>query len=158
MGRTVRFAAWLVLLSSVGAAACGGRRSPAEPTGAPSEQARAYLDELIGLMQAHSINRLTIDWSAFRTTVFARAAGARSIPDTYPAIQVALDALGDGHSLYYASTGTYWSREAGGLWWVRRGHSGAACGNRVHQGARIQRDGRSGDGARQRPPAHHHVR
>ncbi len=105
MGRTVRFAGWLVLLASVGAAACG-RGAPAGPTGPPSEQARAYLDELIGLMQGHSINRLTIDWSAFRTKVFARAAGAQSIPDTYPAIQVALDALGDGHSVYYASTGT----------------------------------------------------
>ena len=106
LGRNVRLAACLVLLVGVWEAACGGRRSPAEPTGPPSEQAGAYLDELIGLMQAHSINRLTIDWSAFRTKVFARAAGAQSISDTYPAIQVALDALGDGHSLYYASTGT----------------------------------------------------
>jgi hypothetical protein len=106
VGRTVRFAGWLVLLACVGAAACGGHGAPAGPTGTPSEQARAYLDELIGLMQAHSINRLTIDWSAFRTRVFARAAGAQSIRDTYPAIQVALDALGDGHSVYYASTGT----------------------------------------------------
>jgi hypothetical protein len=102
----VRTAGWLLLLASVAAAACGGRRSPAEPSGPPSEQARAYLEELIGLMQAHSINRLTIDWSAFRTKVFARAVGAQSIQDTYPSIQVALDALGDGHSLYYASTGT----------------------------------------------------
>jgi len=60
----------------------------------------------MGLMQAHSINRLTIDWSDFRRTVLARAEGAQNITDTYPAIQVALDALGDGHSLYYASTGT----------------------------------------------------
>ena len=106
VGRTVRVAGWLVLLATVGGTACGGRGGPTEPTGAPSEQARAYLDELIGLMQAHSINRLTIDWSAFRSRVFAAAAGAQSIRDTSPAIQVALDALGDGHSLYYASTGT----------------------------------------------------
>jgi carboxyl-terminal processing protease len=96
----------LVVLATVGAAACGGRSSPAEPTGPPAAPAAAYLDELIGLMQAHSINRLTIDWSALRTRVFAEAAGAQSIPATYGAIQVALNALGDGHSLYYASTGT----------------------------------------------------
>jgi len=106
VGRTVRFAGWLVLLAAVGAASCGGRSSPAAPTGPPSGPARAYLDELIGLMQAHSINRLTIDWSDFRATVFARATGAQSIADTYLAIQFALDSLGDGHSLYYASTGT----------------------------------------------------
>ncbi len=80
MGRTVRFAGWLVLLAGVGAAACGGRPSPAAPTGPPSGPARAYLDELIGLMQAHSINRLTIDWSAFRTTVFARRPARRASP------------------------------------------------------------------------------
>ena len=98
---------WLTLLASIGAAACdGGRPSPAAPSGPPSEQARAYLDELIGLMQAHSINRLTIDWSAFRATVFARATGAQDIADTYPAIQLALDGLGDGHSVYYAANGT----------------------------------------------------
>jgi carboxyl-terminal processing protease len=105
-GRTARFAGWLVLLATVGAAACGGRSSPTEPTRPLSEQARAYLEELIGLMQAHSINRLKIDWSAFRTSVFAEAGGAQSIPATYGAIQVALNNLGDGHSLYYASTGT----------------------------------------------------
>ena len=103
---TRRRAGWLVLLATVGAATCGGGKSPAGPTGAPSAPAAAYVEELIGLMRAHSINRLTIDWSAFRTRVFAQAAGAQSIRDTYPAIQVALDALGDGHSLYYASTGT----------------------------------------------------
>ena len=99
-------ARWLVLLAAIGAAACGGGSAPTEPTGVPSAQARAYLDELIGLMQAHSINRQTIDWGAFRTRVFAAAGGAQSIPATYGAIQVALDGLGDGHSLYYASTGT----------------------------------------------------
>ena len=56
-------------------------------------------------MQVHSINRLTIDWSAFRTRVFSEAAGAQTIPATYGAIQVALNALGDGHSLFYTPTG-----------------------------------------------------
>jgi carboxyl-terminal processing protease len=102
--RTPRLAGLVVLLATVGA--CNGRPSPTGPTGAPSAPAAAYLDELIGLMQAHSINRLTIDWSAFRTKVFDAAAGAQTIPATYGAIQVALDGLGDGHSLYYASTGS----------------------------------------------------
>jgi hypothetical protein len=103
--RPIRLAWWLVLLTALGVSACGGRRAPAEPTGPPSEEARAYLDELIGLMQAHSINRLTIDWSALRERVFARAVGAETIQDTYPAIQVALDGLGDGHSVYYPTRG-----------------------------------------------------
>src|SRR5262245_49667401 len=88
VNRSARSAGWLVLLATIGAAGCGGSSAPTEPSGAPSERARAYLDELIGLMQAHSINRQTIDWSAFRTRVFAAAAGAQSISDTYGAIQV----------------------------------------------------------------------
>lgn len=97
---------WLVLIVTVGGSACGGGSSaPTEPT-SPSDRALAYLDELIDLMQAHSVNRLTIDWNGFRARVVAAARGAQSIPATYPAIQVALDGLGDGHSLYYTPTGT----------------------------------------------------
>ena len=102
----MRLAGWLVMLATVVGTACGGRSAPTQPSAPPSEQVRAYLDELIGLMQAHSLNRLTIDWSAFRATVFAQASGAQSIPASYPAIQAALNALGDGHSLYYAASGT----------------------------------------------------
>jgi hypothetical protein len=102
----MRLAGWLVVLATLAGTACGGRSAPTQPSGPPSGQAQAYLDELIGLMQAHSVNRLTIDWQAFRSKVFAQAPGAQTIRETYPAIQVALNELGDGHSLYYASTGT----------------------------------------------------
>jgi hypothetical protein len=95
-----------VLMAALGGTACGGRSAPTQPTGAPSERASAYLEELIGLMRAHSVNRLTIDWNALRSRVFAAAAGAQTIPNTYDAIQVALDGLGDGHSLYYTAAGT----------------------------------------------------
>ncbi|MEW5984111.1 MAG: S41 family peptidase [Acidobacteriota bacterium] len=95
----------LVFVVALSTIACGGSRAPTQPTGPNPEQARAYLDQLIGLMQANSINRLTIDWNSFRTTVFGQAAGAQTISDTYPAIRVALGLLGDGHSSYQASTG-----------------------------------------------------
>jgi len=95
--------AFLVVLTTIG---CGSGRAPTQPTGAISEQARAYLDELIGLMQAHSINRLTIAWSTFRANVFDRAAGAQTVSDTYPAIRLALELLGDGHSSFITPTGT----------------------------------------------------
>lgn len=63
-------------------------------------EAQAYLDELLGLLQAHSINRLKIDWTDFRAKVYARANGAKSIEDTRPAITEALNLLGDRHSFY----------------------------------------------------------
>jgi hypothetical protein len=78
---------------------------PTRPT-VISALARAYLEEVIGIMQASSINRLTIDWNGFRTSVFDRAGAAQSIPDTYPAISVALGLLGDGHSSFRTPNGT----------------------------------------------------
>ena len=96
----------LALVAVLSTTACGGGGTPTQPTGSLSEQARAYLDQLIGLMQANSINRLTIDWNMFRTSVIAQAAGAQTIPDTYAAIRVSLTLLGDGHSSFRTPTGT----------------------------------------------------
>ena len=95
---------------------------PTQPSGEVSQLARAYLDQSIGLMQTNSINRLTIDWSAFRTSVFAQAAGARTIADTYPAITLALERLNDRRSTYRAATGTVLSGPPD-LWHVGPRHA-----------------------------------
>jgi hypothetical protein len=87
---------------------CSSDREAGTPT-APtviSALARAYLEELVGIMQASSINRLTIDWNDFRTSVFNRAGAAQYIPDTYPAITFALGLLGDGHSSFRTPNGS----------------------------------------------------
>jgi carboxyl-terminal processing protease len=65
-----------------------------------SPVAQAYLNELIALMEAHSVNRLKIDWNSFRTGVMSAAGAAQSVEGTFPAIQMALTLLGDGHSFY----------------------------------------------------------
>src|SRR3989442_10563865 len=57
-------------------------------------------------MEANSINRSTINWADFRAQVFARAQGAQSIADTYPAISLALGLLNDHHSFYTAASGS----------------------------------------------------
>lgn len=74
-----------------------------QPAAGMAPEAKAHLDELLTLMQTHSINRLTIDWDDFRTKVYAQAATARSIEHTLPAIREALLLLGDGHSFYQAN-------------------------------------------------------
>ncbi len=84
----------------------GGPITPTQPSGVLSAVARAYLDQMIGIMQANSIHRLTIDWNSFRTRVIAEAGAAQTIADTHPAIRVALSLLGDGHSSYRAASGT----------------------------------------------------
>jgi C-terminal processing protease CtpA/Prc len=65
-----------------------------------------YLNEVIGVMQSNSVNRLRIDWASFRTQVFQHAQGASSIPDTYPVISFALGLLGDHHSAFITPTNT----------------------------------------------------
>ena len=98
----------LVLVVALGTNACGGGNSPASPTppaDTMSPQARAYLEQMLGLMQANSINRLKIDWTSFRATVFAQAPTAQVVASTYPAIRGAITLLGDGHSSFSDPTG-----------------------------------------------------
>jgi carboxyl-terminal processing protease len=46
-----------------------------------------------------------MDWNDFRKRVFQKAAKARTIPDTYDAIRLALSLLGDKHSYYVTAEG-----------------------------------------------------
>ena len=51
-------------------------------------------------MQANSVNRLRIDWASFQSQVLAKAPNASTIPETFPAITLALGLLEDHHSFY----------------------------------------------------------
>jgi hypothetical protein len=81
-------------------ACAGGSETPVAPPTAISPVAQSYLDQVIALMQRYSINRRTIDWSAFRARVLEEAGTAQSVSETFPAIRQALSLLGDGHSSY----------------------------------------------------------
>jgi carboxyl-terminal processing protease len=85
------------------AGGCGG--SATAPSASPGTNnlpavASNYLNEVMGLMQANSINRARINWTDFRSQVIQRAQGAQTIADTYPAISVALGLLDDHHSFF----------------------------------------------------------
>ena len=100
---------WAAAVALAAAVACGGGSdtgTTAPPTGGMSAQARSYLEGLIGIMQANSINRLSIDWPAFRNTVLSVTPTAQTTVDTYPAITEALRLLGDGHSTFRTPTGS----------------------------------------------------
>lgn len=71
-----------------------------------SESAIDYLNEVLDIMEANSINKYTIDWTDFRAKVFEKAANAQSIPETYDGIREALIMLEDNHSIYYQPGGS----------------------------------------------------
>jgi hypothetical protein len=100
----------LVVLVVVVSGACGKNGSPSptgpSPSATISAVARGYLEEVVGVMQRSSIERLTIDWNTFRTRVLSDASTAQTIADTYPAIRTALTLLGDGHSSFRTAAGT----------------------------------------------------
>jgi carboxyl-terminal processing protease len=93
-------------------ASCGSESStptqPSATTPAPtlSETAGTYLNNIITIAERSSINRLTIDWAAYRRDVLAAAGSAQTIQDLLPAIRTAITLLRDGHSSYRSASGT----------------------------------------------------
>ena len=92
--------------SPPGVAGEAERARPTTPSGTLSPAARAYLTELVAVMQEHSLNRQRIDWNVFRASVMTAAGAAQSVEQTFPAIRTALELLGDGRSVYRPVTGT----------------------------------------------------
>lgn len=93
-------------------AACGSKpESPTQPSataasGTLSATASAYLNSILDIAQRSSINRLTIDWTAYRNAVIQTAGSAQAIADLFPAIRTAITLLADGHSSYRSASGT----------------------------------------------------
>lgn len=63
-----------------------------------SPKAFAYIDEALDYMQNKSVMRDKVNWSRIRQGTIARAEGVQNTADTYPAIEWALQQLGDHHS------------------------------------------------------------
>jgi len=105
------FAAAVILTAVLFLSACGGASSvPTRPSSdTMSAVAHAYVDEFLGIMQIHSINRYKIEWALFRSMVYQSAGGAQTVRDVVAgaAISTALAQLGDHHSQYIAADGTY---------------------------------------------------
>lgn len=99
--RAWNLGAAIALLSILAAPGCGS--GPTAPT--PASPA-TYVQQMLDVMQAHSVNRQTIDWTSFDAAVLNAAQGATSIAGTYPAIQLALGMLGDHHSFYLKPDGS----------------------------------------------------
>jgi C-terminal processing protease CtpA/Prc len=63
-----------------------------------SPEAKAYVDQAIALFREQHINSAKMDWPALARKVYAAASGARSSADTYPAIRLIINELGEKHT------------------------------------------------------------
>lgn len=59
-----------------------------------------YLTETLDLLEQKSVNRNNINWVDFKNDVLKKAAKAKKIEDTYPAISYAIKKLNDNHSYF----------------------------------------------------------
>jgi len=91
---------WLAALLVAGTVACG---SSPEAGGNPADR---YLGEVLTLIKQNQIRRSEIDWPAYERQVRAAAAGATGLADLDPALQLAMDLLGDRHSAICRGGGT----------------------------------------------------
>ncbi|MFO7583444.1 MAG: S41 family peptidase [Anaerolineales bacterium] len=66
------------------------------------EKVENYLNEVLDIMESHSLRRDEVDWPALRAEVFAQAEGAVETADTYEALRLAVKLLGDGHSRFFS--------------------------------------------------------
>ena len=71
---------------------CGGKTGTVPDSEATiSAVAEAYLNEVLDLMQNHSVNRYSIDWPTFRELTFTVAGAAQTPAGTHNAIRSAVE-------------------------------------------------------------------
>lgn len=73
----------------------------------PRAVVRVFVRNIVDVMEANSVRRDSIDWVAFRTDVMAELQGATTYDQSYPAIKLALERLGDNHSWFQLPSGFY---------------------------------------------------
>ena len=75
-------------------ATCRAERRP------PSPAVRKYVAEVVGIMHAHFVHRAAVNWVVFKQHLLAEVRDAQTIEQVYPAVALAVVALGDKHSLF----------------------------------------------------------
>lgn len=75
-----------------------GPASLPQKPGVISPAAKAYLEQVLDLMQKNALHKKAIDWAQVRRETLAHAKGAQTTADTYPAIAFAFTRLRERHS------------------------------------------------------------
>lgn len=111
---------WLAAVLVAGTVSCG------DSSGTGGNPADRYLDEVLTLIEQNHIHRSQIDWAAYKRQVRAAAAGATGLDDLDPALQLAMDLLGDRHSAICRGQGPcLWQSTQGLGGWIGWSEPGA---------------------------------
>lgn len=78
-----------------------------EPETETTSRMQTFLEAMLNTMENNSLNRFNIDWTSFRTQVLDLGKDADSFEEARPAIEKALELLGDNHSFIQAANGTF---------------------------------------------------
>jgi len=82
----------LAIVAVVAVLAAGSARA------APSPEAQVYFDRALDLLRAQHINTAQADWAAIEADARAVMAEARTMQDTYGAIRLVIERLGERHT------------------------------------------------------------
>jgi hypothetical protein len=66
----------------------------------PSEEVTVYMNDVLDIMQEHSIVTGSVSWDGFRESALSAARGLRVIGETHSTMTVLLRRLGDNHSWF----------------------------------------------------------
>lgn len=100
MHRRTWLTSLLALLLTKGVLLWSSAQKPGDLT-----ETHSHLAEIISVLEKEWLHRHKMDWVNFRKQVFQRAGGAKTVPETYDAIRLALSLLGDKHSYYITQEG-----------------------------------------------------
>jgi carboxyl-terminal processing protease len=65
------------------------------------DSVKTYVVQALDIMKNHSLNKQKVDWEKLYATTIESAKDAKTIRETYPALNNALEELGDRHSRFF---------------------------------------------------------
>lgn len=68
---------------------------------------RLHIDSCLAVLKQHSLYAAGVHWKKTTKQVYARAKNARTKADTFEALKIAFEALGDKHAAYYQYNDEY---------------------------------------------------
>ncbi|WP_343532881.1 S41 family peptidase [Pedobacter sp.] len=72
-----------------------------------ADSIRVHIDSCLSILQEHSLYVNSVNWDETRTKVFEKAKTAKTKVQTFEALKIAFDALGDKHAAYYHGDDSY---------------------------------------------------